>query len=312
MKNELPQICHTYVAADGSADYKTVQEAIDAVPMHNDHPVMIHIAPGTYKEKITISGDKPHIKFIGESAETTVLTYDDFGGKIMENGDIASTFRSGSFNIYANYIEAENITFENTSDSPKGHQALAIYASGEHLTFTNCRFIGKQDTLYAKDGTQLYKDCYIEGDIDFIFGGARAVFENCTIFAKVNRSKEEIDNGKGGYICAPSTSLAQKYGFLFVGCKLDTDYPEDRIYLGRPWHPGADPYAAGCAVFRECEMSEGIKGEGWSDMGGYLVSNARLYEYKNFGPGAKEHERRRILSDAEAEVFTKERVLGIF
>lgn len=312
MNNELPQMSHTYVAADGSADYKTVQEAIDAVPAHNDRPVLIHLAPGTYKEKITISGDKPHVKLVGEDAKTTILTYDDFGGKVMENGDIASTFRSGSVNIFANSIEAENITFENTSNSPVGHQALALYASGEHLVFKNCRFLGRQDTLYVKDGTQLYQDCYIEGDIDFIFGGARAVFENCTVFAKNNRSQEELDKGKGGYISAPSTPLAQKYGLLFIGCKLDSDYPENRIFLGRPWHPGADPYAVGCAVFRECELGSAIKEEAWSDMGGYLAGNARLYEYKNFGPGAKAHEKRRQLSEEEALIYTKERVLGIF
>ncbi len=312
MLNELPQMSHTYVAQDGSADYRTVQEAIDAVPCHNDRRVCIHIAPGTYKEKLTISGDKPHIRLEGEAAETTILTYDDFGGKVMENGDIASTFRSGSVNIYGNYIEAENLTFENTSNSPKGHQALALYASGEHLFFNNCRFFGMQDTLYAKDGTQLYQNCYIEGDVDFIFGGARAVFENCHIFAKNHRTEEELEKGKGGYIAAPSTPLSQKYGFLFVNCKLDSDYPENRIFLGRPWHPGADPYAVGACVFRECELGGAIKEEGWCDMGGYLAANARLFEYKNFGPGAKPHEARRQLSEEEALVYTKERVLGIF
>lgn len=312
MNNELPQVSHTYVAADGSADYKTVQEAIDAVPVHNNRPVIIHLAPGIYKEKITVSGDKPNIKLCGESAENTVLTYDDFGGKIMENGDKASTFRSGSVNIFANYFQAENITFENTSNSSVGHQALALYASGEHMFFKNCRFSGRQDTLYVKDGSQLYQDCYIEGDIDFIFGGARAVFENCHIFAKDRRSPEAVEKGKGGYIAAPSTPMAQKYGMLFVGCKIDSDYPEDKIFLGRPWHPGDDPYAVGCAVFRECELGEAIKEEGWCDMGGYLASNARLYEYKNFGPGAKAHEKRRQLSEEEALIYTKERVLGIF
>jgi pectinesterase len=312
MKNELPQICHTYVAPDGSADYQTVQEAVDAVPHHNDRPVVIHLAPGVYKEKLTIPGDKPHIKLEGKDAESTILTYDDFGGKVVENGDIASTFRSGSVNIFANDTQAQQITFENTSNSPVGHQALALYASGEHLFFKECRFLGRQDTLYVKDGTQLYQDCYIQGDIDFIFGGARAVFENCRIFAKNNRSQEELDKGKGGYISAPSTPLAQKYGLLFVGCSLDSDYPENRIYLGRPWHPGADPYAVGCAVFRECQLGEAIKEEGWSDMGGYLAANARLYEYKNYGAGAKSHERRRQLTEEEAAVYTKERVLGIY
>ncbi len=312
MIQELPQISHTYVAQDGSADYRTVQEAIDAVPLHNDRPVYIHIAPGTYKEKLVISGDKPHICLEGDKAENTVLTYDDFGGKVMENGDIASTFRSGSVNIYANHISARNLTFENTSNSPVGHQALALYASGEHLFFENCHFYGRQDTLYAKDGTQLYQNCYIEGDVDFIFGGARAVFESCHIFAKNNRTQEELDKGKGGYIAAPSTPLSQKYGFLFLGCRIDSDYPENRIFLGRPWHPGADPYAVGACVFRECELGSAIKEEGWCDMGGYLAANARLFEYRNFGPGAKAHERRRQLSEEEALVFTKERVLGQF
>lgn len=309
MRCEIPQLSHIYVAQDGSADYRTVQEAVDAVMQHNDREVIIHIAPGVYKEKIEISGDKPHITLVGSKAEETILTYDDFGGKVMENGDIYSTFRSGSVNIYANYFKAQNITFENTSDSPVGHQALAVYVSGEHISFEKCRFLGAQDTVYAKDGTQLYSDCYIEGDIDFIFGGARAVFENCHIFAKNHRGQEAIEKGKGGYYTAPSTPISQKFGFLFTGCKFDSDYPEDRIFLGRPWHCGADPYAVGACVIRECELSKEVKVAGWSDMGGYLAKNARLYEYKNFGPGAVVNETRPQLTDEEAKEYTKERVL---
>lgn len=312
IRGDLPQKTHTYVAADGSGDFKTVQEAVDAVPVHNTADVLIHIKPGVYRERVLISGDKPYITLIGEGekAADVVIINNVHAGAIMENGDITGTFRTGTARIYASHFTAENVTFANDYDrtGEGGAQAVAVYASGEHIEFKNCRFCGLQDTLYAKDGTQLYENCYIEGDVDFIFGGARAVFEQCEIHS-INVNPE--DTNRGGYIAAPSTPAAQKYGFLFQDCTMTGNNSDNTVFLGRPWHPGSDPNALGCCVFMHCQLGAHIREDGWkSHMGGFLSKNARLYEYENNGPGAAQHERRRQLTEKQAAEYTKEHVLG--
>lgn len=310
---ELPQKSHTYVAKDGSADYTSVQAAIDAVPVHNSTDVYIHIRPGVYEEKVDISADKPYITLVGEgdNPEDTVISFGIHAGMKQPNGDITGTFRTASVHIYANHFKAENLSIINSYDGTGegGRQAVAVYASGEHIIFENCRFVGRQDTVYAKDGTQLFDRCYIEGDVDFIFGGARAVFDKCEIHS-VNVNPEEEPN-RGGYIAAPSTPISQKYGFLFNECIMTGNNSDNTVFLGRPWHPGADPYAIGSCVFMHCELGSHIREDGWkSHMGGFLSANARLYEFENKGPGAVGHESRRQLTKEQAAEFTKERVLG--
>lgn len=310
--DELPQTCHMYVAADGSGDYTTIMEAVDAVPVHNNTTTILHVKPGVYRERVEICGDKRYVvlKGEGERPEDVVITYDNYGGKTMENGDVMGTFRSATFFVYANHFTAENVTFENSYDGSAGggRQAVALYCSAEHARFFGCRFIGRQDTLYAKDGTQYYKDCYIEGDVDYIFGGARAVFEDCELYSF---NIDESDEGRRSYITAPSTPAAQKYGFLFLNCRTTGNFGPESVFLGRPWHPGSDPMANSCCVFKNCELSDQIRTEGWKEhMGGFLSKNARLYEYGCRGEGVKSHERRRLLTDAEAEEYTKEKVLG--
>lgn len=313
LQSDLPQKTHTFVAADGSGDYTTVQEAVDAVPVHNPADVWIHIKPGIYRERVVISGDKPYITLIGEGgcADEVVIVNHVHAGAVMENGDPTGTFRTGTVRIYANHFAARNVTFANDYDrsGEGGAQAVAVYASGEHMIFENCRFLGLQDTLYAKDGTQLFDHCYIEGDVDFIFGGARAVFEKCEIHS-VNVKPEEEPN-RGGYLAAPSTPAAQKFGFLFQECVMTGNNSDNTVFLGRPWHPGSDPNAIGSCVFMHCELGPHIREEGWKKhMGGFLSVNARLYEFENSGPGAVPHEMRRQLTPQQAAEYTKERVLG--
>lgn len=295
--------------AEGTGDYKTIQEAIDAIPENNQIPIQIYLEPGVYEQVVVISGDKPNITMIGEDAEKTFISYDNHAGMIMENGDVASTFRSATFTIYANHFKAKGISFVNHYDRTKegGTQAVAVYAYGEHHIYQNCRFIGLQDTLYVREGSHYFKDCYIEGDVDFIFGGARAVFENCEIFG---RNPEPGNVDKMGYVCAPSTVACQKHGLFFLNCNIDGDFSKDRLYLGRPWHPAMDPFYNGCAVFMNCSLSDAVRECGWKQMGGYQVKNNRLYEYKNTGAGAVVNENRRQLSDKEAEELTVLNVLG--
>ena len=309
---ELPQTAVIYVGKDG--DYRTIQEAVDAIAEDNTTPVMLKLAPGVYTEAVRIPGTKPYITLIGtgDTPEDTVISYDNYAGRKRENGDMTGTFRSATVSIYANDCGAYNLTFRNSYDgisgAEGGRQALALYASGERLVFKNCRFLGKQDTLYVRDGSQLYENCYIEGDVDFIFGAARTVFESCEIRSLAHTRREP--GTTQGYVAAPSTYLAQKYGFVFRHCKLVSDCPERSVYLGRPWHAGSDPFAVGCAYYVECELGAHIHQDGWTDMGGFLGRNARFGEYGSFGPGAVASAKRPQLTAEEAAALTNERVLG--
>lgn len=309
LRPELPQMAHIYLNVEGTGDYKTIQDAIDAVPEQNLIPTVIHLAPGVYEERVILSGSKPYITICGESPETTEISYGYYAGMLWENGDPTSTFRTGTWNVYANHFKMENIGVRNSYDGSLGgpRQALALYASGEHHIYKNCRFYGGQDTLYVRDGSQYFENCYIEGDVDFIFGGARAVFYDCDIFAK-NPNPEDLE--KSGYIAAPSTPGCQKYGLVFQKCRIDGDLADGKLFLGRPWHPASDPYYIGMSVFMNCQLGSIVQEAGWKQMGGYQVLNNRLYEYNNEGPGVHAHELRRQLTEEEAAEMTIEHVLG--
>ncbi len=289
------------VAQDGSGDYNNVQAAIDAVPDKNSHEVEINIKIGVYKEVIDIPADKAHISLIGESAEETIISFDNYAGK--DNG-LGGTmgFGSATATLRANDFKAENLTFENSFDEAavdvEGEQALAVYTRGERVIFNNVRFLGNQDTLLAYSGTQYYYNCYIEGDVDFIYGGARAVFENCTI-----HSLSRGSDTNNGYITAANTHITQPYGFLIVNSTLTSDAPAGTVYLGRPWREN------GSVVFKNSYLGEHIKAEGWTEMGGRQPEDARLFEYKNEGPGAVVNEDRRQLSDEEGAKYTVDNVL---
>src|SRR6266850_286960 len=226
------------VAADGSARYKTVQEAVMAVPAGSaTNPVIIRIKPGVYKELIYVQREKRFFKLIGENAEKKVLTYDLNANLIGKDGKPIGTFRTPSTMIDADDFTAENITFENSA-GPVG-QALAIRIEGDRVVFRNCRFLGWQDTILANRGRHYFQNCYIAGHVDFIFGGASAFFENCHIHCLRN-----------GYITAASTPAEQQFGFVFSHCKITGETPEVKTYLGRPWRDFAS------AAFLSTEMSE--------------------------------------------------------
>src|ERR1044071_655707 len=176
------------VAKDGSGNFTTVQAAINAAPTGRTTPYVIYIKNGKYKEKINIPANKPFLQLVGESVANVILTWDDFSGKPNPAGGTFGTSNSASFTVTAADFSAINITFENTTgDSP---QALAIYVSGDRAAFKNCRFLGGQDTIFAGQpnsatiARQYFRNCYIDGTVDFIFGDARAVFDSCVIYAK--------------------------------------------------------------------------------------------------------------------------------
>ncbi|WP_163539466.1 pectate lyase [Gracilibacillus sp. YIM 98692] len=295
------------VATDESGDYQTVQAAIDAVPNDNQNLVDIFVKNGVYKEVITVPADKPFINLIGEDEHETVIHYDNYAGKDNGVGGTIGTSNSATAFFRANDFLVQDITIENSFDESvetDGKQAVAVYATGERMIFDNVRLLGNQDTLFAHSGSQYYYNSYIEGDVDFIFGAARAVFENSTI-----HSLDRGSDSNNGYITAASTQDDQEFGFLFLNSTLTSDAKANTVYLGRPWQPSSNPSAIAHVVYKNSHLGEHIKEEGWTEMGGFQPEDAKLYEYENEGPGAIVNDSRRQLTDEEAANYTVENVL---
>lgn len=285
------------VDAEGNGDFKTVQEAINAVPDFRKQRTFIFIKKGVYKEKLVLAASKTKISFIGEDVNETILTNDDFAQKKNSFGEEMGTTGSSSFFIFGDEFIAENITFENSA-GPVG-QAVAVRTDGDKVAFKNCRFLGFQDTLYphGRGSRQYYTNCYIEGTVDFIFGWSTAYFEDCTIFCK-----------NKGYVTAPSTDENTDYGFVFKNCDITGDAEENTFYLGRPWRP------YGQSVFIDCKLGKHIKPEGWHNWGSTDKEKTAFFaEFKSKGKGASTKDRvawSRQLTDKEASHYTKEKVLG--
>lgn len=271
------------VARDGTGDYRTLTEAVETIRAFMDYKVTVHIKKGIYKEKLIVPSWLQNVEFVGEDCEKTVITYDDHA-RINNMG----TFRTYTLKVEGNDITFRNLTIENNAE-PLG-QAVALHTEGDRLMFVHCRFLGNQDTVYTGvAGTFLYfKDCYIEGTTDFIFGPSTALFEGCTLYSKRN-----------SYITAASTPQEIEVGYVFVGCKLCAAPGVDKVYLGRPWRP----YAA--TVFIRCEMGGHICPAGWDNWRNpENETTARYGEYGNSGAGASLRDRVKwieILSPAKAE-----------
>lgn len=285
------------VALDGSGDFTTLQAAFNAVPDYRKKTTVIFVKKGRYKEKLVLAESKNFVTIIGEDEDSTILTYDDYAQKLNAFGEEKGTSGSSSFYVYGKDFTAENITFENSS-GPVG-QAVAIFVAGDRARFIRCKFLGFQDTLYTygHESRQFYKDCYIEGTVDFIFGSSTAWFERCTIFCK-----------KNGYVTAASTPQHKKFGYVFAHCRITSDAAQHSFYLGRPWRP----YAR--TIFLYTEMAAHIKPEGWHNWGKVENESSVFYaEYKSSGPGAQPLKRvqwSRQLTDQDAGEYTLQAVMG--
>lgn len=282
------------VAKDGSGDFFSVQEAINAVPdFRKNVRTTILVKRGVYKEKIVIPASKINLSLTGEDG--AVLSYDDYADKLNRFGEKTGTSGSASCYIYAPDFYAENLTFENTS-GPVG-QAVACFVSADRAYFKNCRFLGWQDTLYTygKGCRQYYEDCYIEGTVDFIFGWSTAVFNRCHIHSKTK-----------GYVTAPSTDQGQKYGYVFYDCRLTADEGVTGVYLSRPWRPYAQ------AVFVRCDLGGHIMPAGWNNWGNVENEKTAFYaEYQSRGAGANPKARASFSHQLHnLEGYTMEEVLA--
>lgn len=257
------------VAKDGSGNFFTVQEAINAVPdFRKNKRTTILVRKGEYKERVIIPECKINVSLIGE--EGTVITDDNYASKKNIFGDEMSTSGSSTVYIYAPDFYAEHITFANTAG--RVGQAVACFIDGDRAYFKNCRFLGNQDTLYTygKESRQYYEGCYIEGTVDFIFGWSTAVFKDC-----------EIHSLGDGYVTAPSTDQGKAYGYVFWNCRLTAADEAGKVYLSRPWRPYAQ------AVYIQCEMGKHIVPEGWNNWGKASNEQTVYYaEYQSTGEGA--------------------------
>lgn len=297
------------VNPDGSGDYSTVQAAFDDVPEAFDggHWV-IKVKAGRYYEKLNLRKGKDHVVLIGEDPLTTVLWYDDYAGS-------GTRAQKPSTIIEADDFTAVDITFlnpfQNIREIPgenKHTQAQAIMFTGDRLAFYNCRFIGNQDTLYGRGfGRAYFRKCYVEGNVDYIYGSSVMVFDECEIFS----------NQHDSYITAASTHPEYKFGITFLDCELSAKIQGqldhdgvtfENFYLGRPWH-----YTPKVAFIR-CYEPVSVYPAGWT----FMNDDAKpdFMEYKCWGPGATpdrtavREQGGRQLSDREAAVYTVKNIFS--
>lgn len=277
------------VDAAGAGDFRTMQEAVDAMPYYGKgRRIDIFVRNGTYREKVSVHASRHNLRFVGESAEGVIITWGDYAAKPALLGAITGTSGTATVYVHASDVTFERITFENSA-GPVG-QAVAVMITGDRVQFRSCRFLGFQDTLYTYGpGTRHYfEDCYIEGTVDFIFGFATAAFYRCTI-----RSKDDA------FITAAGTPKECPWGYLFVECRLEADPGVTRVYLGRPWRD----YAR--TLFIDCWMGPQIAPEGWDNWDRPEAEKSVCYaESESTGPGGTDLSQRvpwaRVLTAEEA------------
>lgn len=317
---------------DSENCFKTILNALSRIPENNSEPVTILIKPGIYHEKLEIS--HPYVTLAGEDAKNTVISYDDCATQLMPDGSKRGTFRSYTLFLNSHDITLSNLTIRNESfPRSQAGQALALYADGDRILVKDCRLESYQDTLFTGPlpptalspggftgpkefderivGRQYYKNCYICGDIDFIFGSATAYFENCEIASVYSEKLSPDKDGNPpvyGYATASSTPEGYPYGYVFHECSFTGTCPDKSVYLGRPWRNFAK------TVLINCRLGAHIREEGFHDWNKPEAHETILYaEYNSTGPGASPGKRASFvkqLTAAESSAYTKEAVLS--
>jgi len=305
------------VAKDGSGNYRTVQDAINAAPANQSSTFTISIKPGDYHEIVSVPSNKPHITLSGTTGNPAdvVIEYNNASGTSKPGGGTYGTSGSASVTISANDFTARHLTFANTfneaSSSLADKQAVAVNTQADRAVFDDVRFLGNQDTLLLWSSSTTtrtrayFHACYVEGDVDFIFGRGTGVFDGCEI-----HSLSRGSSSNNGYVTAAATDISNPYGFLFSRCNLTSNAPAQTVYLGRPWHPSGDPNALAQVVFRESTLGAQIKSAPWTDMSGFSWQDARFDEYHNSGSGAGTGSSRPQLSDTQAPNYTPQKYLA--
>ncbi|MFC7261745.1 pectinesterase family protein [Streptomyces lutosisoli] len=303
------------VAKDGSGQYTTVQAAVNAAAAGDT----VSVAEGTYTEIVNVPVSKTGLTIKGATgnAEDVVITYDRAAGYTDASGNKYGTLGSSVATFSASNLTVTGITVRNTFDKAAhpeitDTQAVAVTAQGDRQTFTNDRFISRQDTVlnWSPSSTGQYRQyfysSFISGDVDFVFGNATAVYDRVNIQL---RDSGAAAGGLNGFLSAPNTSSAKTYGILVTGSSVSSSAAANTYYLGRPWHPTSD--AVGQLVIRQTSLPAAVKVAGpWTDMSGYSWKNARFFEYKNTGAGATVNSNRPQLTDSQASNYTAQKYLA--
>ena len=307
------------IAQDGSGDFTSLQAAVDAAEEGSE----LILRPGTYRGRVIVN--KNGLRVVGEDRDTTVITASGCAKDLDANGQEKGTFLSYTMLVTGNDVTVENLTIRNDAgDGRKVGQAVAVYAAGDRGLWRGCRMIAHQDTLFCGptmplvqqdalpwivpegvpavneplhvDGRQYFEDCYIQGDVDYIFGSYDCWFERCELFM----------NERGGWYTAANTPASSNWGFVFHDCRLTGACGEGMAYLGRPWRAFAR------TVFLNCEMDEHVSPQGFADWDGQRVVTDLYGEYGTRGARADQttrHPKQKRLTAEEAARITIDAVL---
>ncbi|CAI5487716.1 unnamed protein product [Closterium sp. Naga37s-1] len=253
------------VAQDGSGDFTTIQDALLAAPKKPKGRFVILVMPGVYNERFEVG--KPNITLVGLNPALTIIT----GNASV--GTNYTTFNSATVAIEGDYFAAVNLRFENTAGKIN-NQAVALRVSADQCAFHNCEFWGFQDTLYTHSGRQYYRNCFITGNVDFIFGNAAAIFDNCTIQIRQHTS--------GAPVAASSRqTLTDPTGLVIMNSRVVGETTRCVTgFLGRPWKS----YARAAVI--NSYLSPQVSSLGWMDWNGQVNDTISFIEFNNTGPGA--------------------------
>ncbi|KAJ9140059.1 hypothetical protein P3X46_030746 [Hevea brasiliensis] len=276
------------VRQDGSGEFKTITDAVKSIPKGNKERVIVDIGPGIYPEKVTIEVEKPFITFLGPPEKATLA----FGGTAAEYG----TVYSATLQVDSDFFVASNLIIQNTAPRPEGtragQQAVALTIGGTMAAFYNVKMLGFQDTLCDYKGFHFFKDCYIEGTVDFIFGRGKSIYLQTEIRVLADQDQTIVT-------AQARETETQDVGFSFVHCSITGK--GTGAFLGRAWMPMPR------VVFAYTSMVEVINPEGWSN-NHHPEREAKVFfgEYKNTGPGAAPAERVKFakqLTEEEVKPF---------
>jgi pectinesterase len=326
------------VRADGRGSHRTLAAAIADAPLEGLRPYRVLVGAGRWREKLVI--DRPNIHLVGAGRDASVIFFDAAAGQARPDGQPWGTWGCASVIVRARDFSASRLGIANTFDylgnldspdfqpiGPNGLQAVALMLDqgADRCVFTDVDLRGHQDTLFVDAGRSAFRGCRIGGSVDFVFGGGRALLQDCELRSRARPA----DKLRQGYIAVPSTPAAQDCGLVFERCRLTREaaVPDRSVALGRAWRPGkifpdgryGDPGALGSAVYLSCWMDAHIDAAaGWDPMAytardGQRVmlepQDARLFEFDSRGPGAARSHNRRWLDAAQAAAYAPARVL---
>ncbi|KAE9601561.1 putative pectinesterase [Lupinus albus] len=286
------------VAKDDSGDFKTISEALEKIPENYEGRYVVFVKEGVYNETVIITKKMQNLTLYGDGSQKSIIT----GSKNFRDG--VRTFQTASFVVLGEGFIGKAMGFRNTA-GPEGHQAVAARVQADRSVFANCRFEGYQDTLYTQTHRQFYRSCVISGTIDFIFGDAAVVFQNC-----IMNVRKPLDNQQNMVTAQGRLDKQQTTGIVLQKCVIQADETlvpvkdQIRSYLGRPWKN----YSR--TIVMESEIGDFIHPDGWTPWAGDFALKTLYYaEFNNTGPGANTDARvkwpgYKVINKDKAKKFT--------